>query len=100
MVALDGGAAFDVVVVHHTDCGARRFAEPLVRQRMGRAAGTGEAALERLAITDPRISVAEDLERLRAATTLPDELVVSGYVYDVTDGHVREVVAPAVLRGV
>ncbi len=90
--------ALDVAVVHHTDCGASRFAIPQVRQKIGQAAGTGEAAIERLAITDPQTSVAEDLDRLRAAATLPDELVVAGYVYDVTDGHVREAFAPAPLR--
>ncbi len=95
---LAGGAAFEVAIVHHTDCGASRFANSQVRQKMSQIAGTGEAAIERLAITDPRVSVAGDLDRLRAAPILPDELVVAGYVYDVTDGHVREVIAPASLR--
>ncbi len=95
---LAGGAAIEVAIVHHTDCGASRFVIPQVRQKLGQAAGTGEAAIERLAITDPQTSVAEDLERLRAAATLPDDLVVAGYVYDVTDGHVREAFAPASLR--
>ncbi len=95
---LAGEAAFEVAIVHHTDCGASRFANPQVRQKLGQAAGTGEAAIERLAITDPQTSVAEDLDRLRAAPTLPDDLVVAGYVYDVTDGHVREAFAPALLR--
>lgn len=85
-------------IVHHTDCGASRFANPQVRQRLGQAAGTGEAAIERLAIGDPQTSVAEDLDRLRAAPTLLDELVVAGYVYDVTDGQVHEISAPAALR--
>ncbi len=98
LAVVAGGGALEVAVVHHTDCGASRFANPQVRQRIGQAAGTGEAAIERLAITDPQISVAEDLDRLRAAPTLPDELVVAGYVYDVTDGHVRETIAPASLR--
>ena len=84
-------------IVHHTDCGASRFANPQVRQKLGQVAGTGEAAIEKLAITDPQTSVAEDLDRLRAAPTLPDELVVAGYVYDVTDGHIREIFAPAAL---
>ncbi len=97
-VVLAGGTALEVAIVHHTDCGASRFADPQVRQRLGQAAGTGEAAIERLAITDPQASVAEDLDRLRAAPTLPDELVVAGYVYDVTDGQVRETFAPASLR--
>ncbi len=98
LAVVAGGTGFEVAVVHHTDCGASRFASPKVRQKMGQVAGIGEAAIERLAITDPQISVAEDLDRLRAARTLPDELVVAGYVYDVTDGHVREVIAPASLR--
>ncbi len=98
LAVVAGGAGFEVAIVHHTDCGASRFANPQVRQKMGQVAGTGEAAIERLAITDPQISVAKDLDRLRAAQTLPNELVVAGYVYDVTDGHAREVVAPAVLR--
>ncbi len=98
VLAGSGSPTFEVAVVHHTDCGASRFANPQVRQRLGQAAGTGEAAIERLAITDPQTSVAEDLDRLRAAPTLPDDLVVAGYVYDVTDGHVREAFAPASLR--
>ena len=95
---IGGGAALELAIVHHTDCGTGRFADPQVRQRLGKAAGTDEAAIERLAITDPQTSVAEDLDRLRAAPILPDELVVAGYVYDVTDGHVRETIAPAALR--
>ena len=98
LAGLVGGGAFEVAIVHHTDCGASRFANPEVRQKLGQAAGTGEAVIERLAITDPQISVAEDLDRLRAALILPDDLVVAGYVYDVTDGHVREAFAPASLR--
>ena len=93
-----GAGAFEVAIVHHTDCGASRFANPQLRQRLGQAAGTGETAIERLASIDPQTSVAEDIDRLRAAPVLPDELVVAGYVYDVTDGQVHEVSAPAALR--
>ncbi len=93
-----GSGALEVAIVHHTDCGASRFANPQVRKKLAQASGTGEAAIERLAITGPQASVAEDLDRLRAAPTLPDELVVAGYVYDVTDGQVREIFAPAALR--
>ncbi len=98
VVVLGGGAGFEVAIVHHTDCGTSRFANPQVRQKLAQAAGTSEAAIESLAITDPQASVAEDLDRLRAAPTLPDELVVAGYVYNVTDGQVREIFAPASLR--
>jgi carbonic anhydrase len=97
-VEFGGGTTLEVAIVHHTDCGTGRFTDPQVRQRLGQAAGTSDAVIERLAITDPQISVAEDLDRLRAAPTLPDELVVAGYVYDVTDGRLREISAPAPLR--
>jgi carbonic anhydrase len=90
--------ALEVAIVHHTDCGASRFANPQLRQMLGKAAGTGEAAIERLAITDPETSVAEDIDRLQAAPNLPDRLVVAGYVYDVTDGKLRETFPPAPLR--
>ena len=98
LAGLVGGGSFEVAIVHHTDCGASRFADPAVRKRLGQVAGTGEAVIERLAIADPTTTVAEDLDRLRDAPTLPDELVVAGYVYDVTDGQVREISAPAALR--
>ena len=60
---LELGAALEVAIVHHTDCGTSRFANPQVRQRLGQAARTGEAVIERLASTDPQTSVAEDLDR-------------------------------------
>ncbi len=99
-VVAGGAGSFEVAVVHHTDCGASRFANAQVRQKISQIAGIGEAAIERLAITEPQASVAEDLDRLRAAPILPDELVVAGYVYDVTEGHLHEIFAPASLRNV
>jgi carbonic anhydrase len=42
--------------------------------------------------------VIEHIGRLQAAPNLPDRLVVAGYVYDVTDGNLRETFAPAPLR--
>ncbi len=98
LAVVAGGGAFEVAVVHHTDCGASRFTNPQLRQMLGKATGTGEAAIEKLAITDPQTSVAEDIGRLQAAPNLPDRLVVAGYVYDVTDGNLRETFAPAPLR--
>ena len=90
--------ALEVVVLHHNDCGASRFTNPQLKQMLGKATGAGEAAIEALAITDPQTSVAEDIDRLKAAPNLPDQLVVAGYVYDVTDGNANEAIAPAPLR--
>jgi carbonic anhydrase len=92
------GGSLDVAIIHHTDCGVFRFADPQVRQRLGLLAGTGEGPIEKLAVVDPEVGIAEDLSLLRAASILPDELVVSGYLYDVKDGNLRETLRPAPLR--
>ncbi|MEN8145192.1 MAG: carbonic anhydrase [Gemmatimonadota bacterium] len=98
LVAAMGSGSFEVAIIHHTECGVRRFADPQFRQELGQASGTGEAALEALAATDPQSSVAQDVSRLRAASMLPGELVVAGYVYNVTNGQIQEVHAPTRLR--
>ena len=63
-------------------------------QRLG--VGTDEVAA--MAITDPVATVTATIERLRNTPGTPDQLVVSGLVYDVKDGTITEVVAPAPLR--
>lgn len=93
-----GGAPFAVAIVHHTDCGTLRFADPRIRRELSRAAGIDESVIERLGAPDPEVSVRKDLDRLRASATLPNELVVAGYVYDVTNGHLRTASMPAPLR--
>ena len=58
--------------------------------------GTDEVAA--MAITDPAATVTATIERLRNTPGTPDQLVVSGLVYDVNDGTITGVVAPAPLR--
>ena len=101
LVAKAGGGAFgpgwNLVVLHHTDCGITRLAnEPALLQRYF---GVEPSALDGLAITDPRVSVAVDVAALRASPRTPGGFVVSGLVYDVATGTVETVVPPAPLRG-
>lgn len=93
-----GGSPFEVAVIHHTDCGTARFTDPDLRRRLAVAARISVSAVEALATTDPRVSVRRDLDRLRAAQALPDDLVVAGYVYDVTNGLLETVSEPGLLR--
>ncbi len=94
-----GGGALEVAVVHHTDCGTVRFADPEIRKELVKVAGTGESPIQKLAAANPEESVADDLDRLRAAPILPDDLVVAGYVYDLKGGQLKEIAAPRSLRG-
>ncbi len=88
----------ELVVVHHTDCGMARLANPAIQQQAADRLGLTVDEVAAMAITDPATSVRADIERLRATSGTPDQLVVSGLVYDVADGTVTQVVAPAPLR--
>lgn len=101
MAEASGSSAppLEVAIVHHTDCGAARLSNPQLQSALGAHLNVAPEQLARMAIADPHQSVREDLERLRAAPVLPDDLVVSGHVYDVGDGRLHEVFPPTALRG-
>lgn len=88
-----GPAADDlmVLVMHHTDCGAAKLADPATRQA-ARASGVSSERLEEISSADPSDSVRADVARISEARRLPSGVKVGGYVYDVTNGTVREVV--------
>lgn len=97
---LPGSSAMqlELVVVHHTDCGMARLAAPAVQEQAAQRLGLTVDEVAAMAITDPAASVRGDIELLRAATGAPDQMVVSGLVYNVADGTVEQVVPPAPLR--
>ncbi len=88
----------EMVVMHHTDCGMSRLANPAIQQQVAERLGISFDEVAAMAITDPTTSVQEDIERLRNAPGAPDQLVVSGIVYDVSNGTISQVVPPAPLR--
>jgi carbonic anhydrase len=98
MIADGGAFDFNVALIHHTGCGASLFSMPHVSEALTAALDTDRSVIESLAIIDPVESIHTDIDRLRAASILPDDLVVAGYVYDVDDGHLNEVANPAPLR--
>jgi len=51
-----------------------------------------------MAITDPARTVQDDVERLRNTPGTPDQLIVSGFVYNVSNGTINQVVPPGPLR--
>lgn len=80
--------------MQHTQCGAERFADPNLQAALKNNLGIDVSAV---AITDHDQSIKGDIERLRTAPEIPESIIVSGYIYDVQTGSVREVVAPAAL---
>jgi len=97
MVAMMDGenpGPFEVVIIQHTQCGAERFADPQFQKMIKEKVGLDVSST---AIHDHEQSMQEDIEHLRNATEVPDHIIVSGFIYDVQNGSVREVIAPSVL---
>jgi len=90
----DGPPAFELIIIHHTQCGVQRFADPDFQRELMEKAGVDVSSI---AITDHELSLREDIERLRNAPEVPDYVLVSGLIYDVKDGRLREVIKPTVL---
>ena len=91
------GAGWNLVVLHHTDCGiigCYHHAPDLLARHMGVA----KDQLTELAITDPYEAVAVDVAALRANPQLPGGFTLSGLVYDVATGRIETVVPPGPLR--
>jgi carbonic anhydrase len=92
-----GGGEFNVIVLHHTDCGITRLAAS--PQALAPFFGVAEGELGAKAVLDPRKSVQVDVDVLRSIEALPASWLLSGLVYDVTTGKVEVVVPPAPFRG-
>ena len=88
----------ELVVVHHTDCGLCRLANPIMQKQVAQRLSLSIDEVAAMAITDPDKSVQDDIERLRQTPGTPDQLIVSGFVYDVKNGTINQVVPPAPLR--
>ena len=93
---MDGAepAQWELIIMQHTQCGAEGFADPDLQRALKEQVGVDVSSV---AITDHEQSLREDVERLRSAPEVPGHIVVSGYIYDVQNGSVREVIAPAPL---
>ena len=91
------GSGWNLVVLHHTDCGITRLEK--VPDLMAAHFGISMDHLDAKAVADPYTAVAVDVAALKNTPTLPGDFIVSGLVYDVTSGLLTTVVAPTPLRG-
>jgi carbonic anhydrase len=93
----DLGAGWNLVVLHHTDCGiigCYRHAPALLARHLG----VTPTELDAMAVTDPHAAVRLDVAALRRNPDLPAAMRISGLVYDVADGTIATVLAPEPLR--
>jgi carbonic anhydrase len=85
----------EIVVIHHTDCGMLTFSNDDIRQKLeadlGPEAGKIASQIDFLPFRDLDQSVREDVEAIQASPLIPDDIAVSGFVYDVHTGRLRPV---------
>ena len=97
-MAGDKFRGFELVIIQHTDCGYERLANAELQVALSNKLGVDKTEIGALANADHVESIREDIERLRRSTLVPNDLLVSGHIYNVEDGHVREVVPPTWLH--
>ncbi len=81
----------EVVVIHHTDCGMLTFSNDQIRQRLRESLGADASGIDFLPFGDLDQSVRDDVAAIRSSPLVPDDVAVSGFVYDVRTGRLRRV---------
>lgn len=83
----------EVVVIHHTDCGMMSFTNADLREKIRSDLGADASGRDFLTFSDLDESVREDVQALRRSELVPDDVTVTGAVYEVETGRLREVEA-------
>lgn len=81
----------EIVVLHHTDCGAQTFTNEAFCQQLQETLGVDVSGQDFLPFDDVEDSVREDMAILRQSPLIPADVVISGAVYDVDTGRMTAV---------
>lgn len=82
----------EFMVIHHTDCGMLTFTNEDVWAKLEAETGTDASAIDFMPFSDVEESLKEDVRTIRENPFLPRDVEVTGWVYDVQTGRLREVV--------
>ncbi|HST54300.1 MAG TPA: hypothetical protein VLJ42_00190 [Solirubrobacteraceae bacterium] len=94
----DSGRGFELVLMHHTDCGITHFLGDQHRDALAAFLGCATDELEHKSVGDPYGAVRVDLGVLASNPLIPASLCVTGIVYDVETGRAELVERRAPLR--
>ncbi|EHJ52590.1 beta-class carbonic anhydrase [Streptococcus macacae] len=81
----------EIVVLHHTDCGAQTFTNEEFAAQLKRDLAVDVKGQDFLPFTDIEESVREDVALLKASPLIPENITISGAIYDVDTGRITEV---------
>ncbi len=80
-----------VIIVHHTDCGMLTFDNATMHGICQERLGVDASDIDFLPFSDLEQSVRDDIDIVRSSPLIPDDVAVTGFVYDVTTGRIHEV---------
>ncbi len=80
-----------LAIIHHTDCGYERLANPEFQKGLNAKLGIHIETLDQLAIHDHKSALDSDISKLKNSSIVPSELNVTGLLFDVDDGKLTEI---------
>jgi len=81
----------EIVVLHHTDCGAQTFENGPFQEYLKEELGVDVSDKDFLPFQDIEESVREDMQLLIESPLIPDDVIISGAIYDVDTGSMTVV---------
>ncbi|MGT2692223.1 beta-class carbonic anhydrase [Streptococcus porcinus] len=81
----------EIVVLHHTDCGAQTFTNQSFAEHIQQKLGIDVSDQDFLPFQDVAESVREDMRLLQESPLIPDDVDINGAVYDVDTGKMTQV---------
>lgn len=85
----------EILLIKHTGCGMLTFknedAHAVVQKNLGAAGQQELSGLDFQPFPDLEKAVEDDVEYLRASKAIPDSVTISGWVYEVEAGKVRQI---------
>ncbi len=81
----------EIVVLHHTDCGAQTFTNDEFADQLQRDLGVDVHGKDFLPFTDIEDSVRVDVAILKNSLLIPEDVAISGAIYNVDTGRITEV---------
>ncbi|AGM99715.1 carbonic anhydrase [Streptococcus iniae] len=81
----------EIVVLHHTDCGAQTFTNEGFAHHIQKELGVDVSHQDFLPFSDVEESVRLDMAILRQSPLIPKDVEINGAVYDVDTGRMTQV---------
>lgn len=80
-----------IVVIHHTDCGMLTFSNADLQQKVQQDLHADASTIDFLPFSNLEQSVRDDIATLRESPLIPQNIDISGFIYDVKSGQLLPV---------